>query len=1070
MKAHVETRRGRRRPALASRPSPAVHPAAVEALEGRVLFAAGDLDLTFGSTGDPGKARIQVEAAKAAVSDAANAVGVLPDGKILLVGQTGTDATGTQFAVSRLTKQGLPDSTFGPDGFGAVAESFSGDTAIATAILTGVDGTPALVNGLPVIGGYANTTSSPVLQFALTRLDGQGNFDASFGESAGLQLTSFDAEGGDARLAALVLAPTPGGDQRIIAVGLVNGQLALARYTTDGRPDPFPDPAIDPGQQGKAVIPRTTGSTTGFATIRGAALQRDGSIVVVGDSDSGQAAIAFVNADGEFLGFTESGALGGANAVAAAPFDGGGFYVVGPSVGPSAAGGPDSDLAVAHYFPDGSPDGAFGNGIPNAGGGVAKVDVAGRKNDVATSVAVQSDGRGGVQSIIVGGSTNVVRVTTNGVPHVTSADFAVARFNPDGTPDTGADVNPAVTFANNGATGLPFPVAGGGQGVAQGRGVAVQPDGGIVVAGVVPSSSLQVVAGRLDQVTRFGVARLLGTGPTFGTASISGTVYRDANQNGQRDDGEPGIPGVVVYFDRNDSAVNEADEPQAVSGEDGTYTIPELADGRYYRIREIRGDLIRTQPAGRFPLGFYDVTLAPAQAAGGFDFGNIEPADDVTPPTAADDAADTTPGKAVNVPVLANDTDNIQVDPTTVAVGRQPAGGKVAVDRQTGQVVYTPNAGFTGNDSFTYTVKDASGNASAAATVAVAVGVGGGQTAKPKANADVAQTNQGAAVDVDVLENDTSEVGLNRSSVAVATAPAHGQAAVDRTTGRVRYTPAAGFSGVDSFAYTVADTGGAASAPATVMVQVIGKRVGAGTLSGTFAARGGLPANVVAGVTFKSAVTVNVLNGTQQLVSGPVRVELLVSPTADDAGGTVLVSSSKKQKLKTGKSKGISLKASKVPANLAAGTYHVLARITAPDLTVTVIDSGKTVAVAAPFVNLSVTLTPPPTAMTVGKKTKLTVTIRNNGNVPAGGSVPVTFLLSADPTRDSGDVAFAVGVKPAKVKLKAATGTKAFKFSPTVPPVTPGNYFLIAVIDGGGLGDTNGVDNTAVSATQVAVS
>src|SRR4051812_17504453 len=111
MTASSETRRGtgptdlslRRPPRRGGRCAssvPAVRRAAVEALEGRVLFAAGDLDLTFGSILDPGKARIQVQAGGTATPDAANAVAVLPDDRVLLVGQTGPDANGTRFAVA----------------------------------------------------------------------------------------------------------------------------------------------------------------------------------------------------------------------------------------------------------------------------------------------------------------------------------------------------------------------------------------------------------------------------------------------------------------------------------------------------------------------------------------------------------------------------------------------------------------------------------------------------------------------------------------------------------------------------------------------------------------------------------------------------------------------------------------------------------------------------------------------------------------------------------------------------------------------------------------------------------
>jgi hypothetical protein len=358
-------------------------------------------------------------------------------------------------------------------------------------------------------------------------------------------------------------------------------------------------------------------------------------------------------------------------------------------------------------------------------------------------------------------------------------------------------------------------------------------------------------------------------------------------------------------------------------------------------------------------------------------------------------------------------------------------------------------------------------------TVTVKPVVVGQPSSKPTANADVAQTNQGAAVDVDVLDNDASDVGLDRTSVALATTPGHGAATVDRTTGRVRYTPAAGFSGADTFTYTVKSTDGTASTPGTVTVQVIGTPVGSGnngTLTGDFAATR-LPAAIVAGVKFKAAASVLVRNSVQSLVTGSVVVELLLSSsTTDGPAATAIATATKRLKLKQNAAKAVKLKASQVPAGLAAGTYHVLARITAPDQAVSVVDSGKTVTVAAPFVNLAATLASPPAGLTIGKKAKLAVKLTNTGNVVAGGSVPVTFFLSADQTKDAGDPAFAVGLKPAKVKLKPNGGSKAFKFAPLVPQATPGDYFLIGVIDASALSDTDPADNTAVSTTKVTVS
>ncbi|MEQ9641080.1 MAG: S8 family serine peptidase [Alphaproteobacteria bacterium] len=87
-------------------------------------------------------------------------------------------------------------------------------------------------------------------------------------------------------------------------------------------------------------------------------------------------------------------------------------------------------------------------------------------------------------------------------------------------------------------------------------------------------------------------------------------------------------------------------------------------------------------------------------------------------PDAVDDLAATGFGVAVDIDVLANDSDP-ENDPLTVAaVGA--AGNGIVADNGDGTLTYTPDAGFSGDDSFTYTVDDGQGG-SDTATVTVSV-------------------------------------------------------------------------------------------------------------------------------------------------------------------------------------------------------------------------------------------------------------------------------------------------------------------------------------------------------------
>ena len=93
-------------------------------------------------------------------------------------------------------------------------------------------------------------------------------------------------------------------------------------------------------------------------------------------------------------------------------------------------------------------------------------------------------------------------------------------------------------------------------------------------------------------------------------------------------------------------------------------------------------------------------------------------------PTANDDAATTTEGQSIVIPVLANDTDpdgNQFLDPTSVVKVGGPFHGTATVDHTTGAITYTPNPNFTGTDLITYTVADTPGAVSNVAAVRITV-------------------------------------------------------------------------------------------------------------------------------------------------------------------------------------------------------------------------------------------------------------------------------------------------------------------------------------------------------------
>jgi len=188
-------------------------------------------------------------------------------------------------------------------------------------------------------------------------------------------------------------------------------------------------------------------------------------------------------------------------------------------------------------------------------------------------------------------------------------------------------------------------------------------------------------------------------------------------------------------------------------------------------------------------------------------------------PIAVNDAATTNENTAVGIPVLSNDLDvDSPLDPVSITIGTTTQHGTLSINKTTGIVTYTPAKDYYGNDSFTYTIKDAGGLISNVATVAIIVNF---VNDAPLAVPDQATTPEDVAVEIPVLANDTDvDSFIDPTSVTVKTNPSHGSVVVNPSTGVVTYTPAKDYYGTDSFTYTVEDVGGAISQPGTVTIVV----------------------------------------------------------------------------------------------------------------------------------------------------------------------------------------------------------------------------------------------------------
>lgn len=180
-------------------------------------------------------------------------------------------------------------------------------------------------------------------------------------------------------------------------------------------------------------------------------------------------------------------------------------------------------------------------------------------------------------------------------------------------------------------------------------------------------------------------------------------------------------------------------------------------------------------------------------------------------PTAVTDSATATQDSPITIDVLANDSD---ADGDTLSITGKTDGKNGQVSIQAGKLVYMPAAGFSGTDSFTYTVSD--GTDTATGTVNVTVQAATGENHAPTAVADSASTNAATAVSIDVLDNDSDSDG-DTLSIASFTQGSKGTVSKDGDT--LVYTPNAGATGTDSFTYIATDGTDDAS-PTTVTVTI----------------------------------------------------------------------------------------------------------------------------------------------------------------------------------------------------------------------------------------------------------
>ncbi|MFI6319960.1 delta-60 repeat domain-containing protein [Nonomuraea sp. NPDC050556] len=380
--------------------------------------------------------------------------------------------------LAALTVCGGLDDSFGVGG--TTVTDFGSMKDVASAVATQPDGKIVV----------AGTTGDSV---AVARYSADGTLDAAFGKD-GKVITKLN---GGAQVERVAVTS----DGKIVVAGSAEGRhgdrdVALVCYDAAGAPDA--------GFGDKGVALADLGSRRDLA--RGLALAKDGSILVSGDSGDALAVARFDKAgklDASFgAGGKVTSSIGKtARGYALAVQQDGKIVVAGSQDDPDQG----INYAVVRYSGDGKLDKGFGTS------GVVTSNF-GSPADVGRDLAIQKDGK----IVVVG---------------YTGRSIGVVRYTPDGAPDAGFSKDGKVTTAVGTR--------------AKARSVALQPDGKIVVAGAEDNPS----QGTNFLLVRYDADGGLDEG--FGAAGVSGTNFGSPEDDGRAVALQPDGKIVVVGTSRN---------------------------------------------------------------------------------------------------------------------------------------------------------------------------------------------------------------------------------------------------------------------------------------------------------------------------------------------------------------------------------------------------------------------------------------------------------------------------------------------------------------------------------------
>jgi len=202
-------------------------------------------------------------------------------------------------------------------------------------------------------------------------------------------------------------------------------------------------------------------------------------------------------------------------------------------------------------------------------------------------------------------------------------------------------------------------------------------------------------------------------------------------------------------------------------------------------------------------------TIAAPTATNDANYVGVEPVNSA--PIAHDQDVNTDEDTALSIPLTGSDADN---DALSYNMYSFPSHGTLS--GIVPNLTYTPDSDYNGTDAFSFGVEDGQTSSNVATINITVIAVND----PPIAQDDAAITDQDTSVTIDIQANDSAGPANEDQSLSTTavTDPAGGVATINADD-TVTYTPDAGFTGTDSFDYTLCDSDSACM-NATVTITV----------------------------------------------------------------------------------------------------------------------------------------------------------------------------------------------------------------------------------------------------------